>query len=145
MEHYIMSHQTKQISLYMVRNWSTATFVNNILQSTGPPTVPSISTDIAGIQPVPPVYYVVAGKQRLELYCRATNDPQSPNKLRFVWYRDSTLVNRRSVITVPGFYSILQFNSLDVSQHNGTYTCSVDNSKPSRAVTQSVVVIVESK
>ena len=144
MEHYIMSHQTKQISLYMVRNWSTATFVNNILQSIGPPTIQPISTDIAGIQPVPPVYYVVAGKQ-LKLYCRATNDPQSPNKLRFVWYRDSTVVNRQSVITVPDFYSILRFNSLDVSQHNGTYTCNVDNSKLSRAVAQSVVVLVESK
>ena len=136
-----MSHQTKQMSLYMVSNWSIATFINNILQSTGPPTVQPIHAEA---QPASPVYYVIAGNQ-LTLYCHATNDPQSPSKLQFIWYRDSIVVNRQSAIIVEGSYSILEFNNLDVSQDNGTYTCSVANFELGEAVNQSTIVIVESK
>ena len=91
---------------------------------------------------------MVAGDQ-LRLNCRATNDPQSPNKLRFTWYKDSTFVNtrgtQRHIITVPNGNSFIFFENLDVNQDNGTYTCNVDNFELSRAVTQSTVVIVESK
>ena len=124
------------------------TSVNNILQSVGPPTVQPISVDIPVGQPISPVYYVVAGDQ-LRLNCHATNDPQSPNQLRFIWYKGSTSIGtqnaRQIIVTVPNVYSLLFFNNLNKNQDNGTYTCSVYNFELSRAVTQSTVVIVESK
>ena len=130
--------------------WTLHTSVNNILQSVGPPIVQPIVVDIPDGRPISPgpVHYVVAGDQ-LRLNCRATNDPQSPNQLRFLWYRDSTYIGnqdaRRTIIRVPNVNSILFFSNVDVNQDNGTYTCSVDNFQLSRAVTQSAVVIVESK
>ena len=129
--------------------WTLHTSVNNILQSVGPPTVQPISVVIPVGRPISPVYYVVAGNQ-LRLNCRATNDPQSPIELMFLWYRDSTFIDTQDarwiIVTVPDIYSLLFFNNtLDVNQDNGTYTCSVYNFELSRAVTQSTVVIVESK
>ena len=118
--------------------WTLYASVNNILQSIGPPTV----------QPISSVYYVVAGDQ-LRLNCHAANDPQSPNKLRFIWYKDSTFITSQStgrfIFTVPNVNSFIFFNNLDVNRDNGTYTCSVNNFELSRAVTQSTVVIVKSK
>ena len=128
--------------------WILHTSVNNILQSVGSPTVQPISVDIPVGRPISPVYYVVAGDQ-LRLSCRATNDPQSPNQLRYIWYKDSTLVGiqdtRRLIVTVSNTISFIFINNLDVNQDNGTYSCSVYNFQLSRAVTQSAVVIVESK
>ena len=132
--------------------WTLHTSVNNILQPLGPPTVQPISVNIPVGRPISPVYYVVAGDQ-LRLNCRATNDPQSPNQLRFIWYKDSTSIGtqnaRQIIVTVPNVNSLLFFNNL-LNQDNGTYTCSVYNFKLSRAVTQSAVtqsavVIVECK
>ena len=124
------------------------TSVNNILQPLGPPTVQPISVVIPVGRPISPVYYVVAGDQ-LRLNCHATNDPQSPNQLRFLWYRDSTFIStqdaRRFIVTVPNGNSLIFINNLDVNQDNGTYTCSVDNFQLNRAVAQSTLVIVESK
>ena len=128
--------------------WTLHASVNNILQPLGPPTVQPISVNIPVGQPVSLVYYVVTGDQ-LRLNCRATNDPQSPNQLRFLWYRDSTFIGNQDarlfVVTVPNVNSILFFNNVDVNQDNGTYSCNVYNFQFSRAVTQSAVVIVESK
>ena len=128
--------------------WRLYTSVNNILQSLGPPTVQPIFIDVPDELPISPVYYVVAGDQ-LRLNCRATNDPQSPKLLEFLWYKDSTFIGtqdaRRLVVTVPNFNTLLFFNyTLDVNQDNGTYTCSVYNFEFSKAVTQSTFVIVES-
>ena len=128
--------------------WTLYASVNNVLQSIGPPTVQPISVDGPVVLPISSVYYVIAGNQ-LRLNCRAINDPQSPNMLRFVWYKDLTLVNpsgaQWSVVTVPNFYSLLFFLNLDVNRDNGTYTCSVDNFEHNKAVIQSTDVIVESK
>ena len=123
------------------------TFVNKILpQFVGPPTVQPIAVDLP-VLPISSVYYVIAGN-RLQLYCRATNDPQSPDELKFMWYRDSTIVDvqgsRRLIFTLNAGFFIL-FNNLDMSQDNGTYTCSVKNFELGRAVTQSADVIIESK
>ena len=123
--------------------WTLYAPVNNILQSIGPPTVQPISVDLPMV-PISSVYYVIAGDQ-LRLNCRATNDRQSPNMLRFIWYKDSTFVDQRSVTTVPNFFSLLSLLNLDVNRDNGTYTCSVYNFERSRAVNQSTDVIVESK
>ena len=70
--------------------------------------------------------------------------------LRFTWYKDSTRVNpsgagaQRNIVTLPNL-SFIFFENLDVNRDNGTYTCNVHNFELSRAVTQSTVVIVESK
>ena len=128
--------------------WTMYTFVNKILpQFVGPPTVQPIAVDLPVVLPISSVYYVIAGN-RLQLNCRATNDPQSPDELKFMWYRDSTIVDaqggRRLIFTLDAGFFIL-FNSLDMNQDNGTYTCSVKNFKLGRAVTQSADVIIESK
>ena len=124
--------------------WKMDTFVDNSLKFVGPPTVQPISVDSV----ISPFYYVVAGDQ-LRLTCHAINDPQSPNMLRFRWYKDSTFINSQSVgrliVVIPNVNSFIFFENLDVNRDNGTYTCNVDNFELSSAVTQSTVVVVESK
>ena len=110
---------------------------------TGPPT----------LQTVNPLYYVTTGSLFI-LNCTATNDPQSLNGLRFRWFKESTRIDDnpaqwnitevllRNTLTTT---SQIVITHLTVEQHNGTYTCSVDNYSPSMAVDQITSVIVESE
>ena len=122
---------------------------NDMSPFTGPPIV----------QPIPSVYYVIAG-QAFKLECKATNDPQSPNMLTFRWFKESTAIKHNThsewtIVTIDDglnyTYSI-STNILNVDQHNGTYTCGVDFLTNragifvvDKAINQSTAVIVESK
>ena len=112
---------------------------------TGPPVLKSIQQL---------VYYRKAGKP-FTSDCIATNDPQSPNELRLRWFKDSsriktgrqwTIISRHAknghTVTVTSTMLIVMLN---VDQHNGTYTCSVDNFMITAAINQSITLIVESE
>ena len=109
---------------------------------TGPPILQSIDL----------VYYVIAGNP-FSLNCTATNDVQSPNYLRFRWFKESTrIVNDTSQWNITELSldaltitSKLIVTLLLVEQHNGTYTCFVDNFKIRTAVYQTTTIVVESK
>ena len=106
------------------------------------------------LQAINPVYYVITGDP-FTLNCTATNDPQSPNELRFRWFTESIRVDHKpSRWTVTELLSLrntltvisqLVITNLMVEQHNGTYTCSVDNFRPRAAVDQTTTIVVESK
>ena len=110
---------------------------------TGPPTLQTVS----------PLYYATTGSLFI-LNCTATNDPQSLNGLRFRWFKELTRIDDnpaqwnitevllRNTLTVM---SQIVITDLIVEQHNGTYTCSVDNYSPRMAVDQITSVIVESE
>ena len=99
------------------------------------------------------MYYVIAGDP-FTLNCTATNDPQSPNELRFRQFKGSTRIDNkpsqwnvtelsmRNTLTVT---SQIVITHLAVKQHNGTYTCTVDNFKVRAAVYQTTNIIVESE
>ena len=102
---------------------------------------------------VNPLYYVTAGNL-LILNCTATNDPQSPNELRFRWFKESTRIDNKplqwNITEVPlkntlTIASQIVITHLTMDQHNGTYTCSVDNYESRMAVDQITIVNVESK
>ena len=108
----------------------------------GPPTLQDFNA----------VYYVIAGDS-FTLDCTATNDPQSPNELRFRWFKGSIGIDSnplqwnitelsRDVFTVT---SQLVITNLTVDKHNGTYSCRVDNHRIDTAVNQKTILIVESK
>ena len=104
------------------------------------------------LQPINPVYYFIPGDP-FALNCTATNDPQSPNELRFRWFKESTrIINDSSrwnitelsqnTLTIT---SQLSITLLMVEQHNGTYTCFIDNFKIRTAVYQITTIVVESE
>ena len=109
---------------------------------TGPPTLHTIT----------PVYYIIAGDP-FTLNCTATNDPQSPNELRFRWFKESTRIdNDQSQWNITELSSDpftvtsqLVITNLTVDKHNGTYSCRVDNFRIDMAVNQSTAVVIESK
>ena len=112
-----------------------------ILPFTGPPIVQ-----------LPPVHYFSVGKTDFSLECIATNDPQSPNMLRFKWFKESTRIyDKQSGWTIAEYsYNKKFFSKLATvnrlnQQHNGTYTCSVYDSMITTDISQSTNVIVESK
>ena len=119
--------------------WIPFGYVNNILQSVGPPIVQPISVRVGPVvQPISPVYYVMANTP-LQLECHATKDRQSPNRLTFRWLKDSVVItNRDTRFTFAS--NILYIFTSNVDQHNGTYTCRVNG-----VFSQSIAVIVESK
>ena len=102
---------------------------------------------------ITPVYYVIAGDS-FTLNCTATNDPQSPNELRFRWFKESTRIindisqwnitelSMRNTLTVT---SQVVITHLTMKQHNGKYRCFVDNFKTRAAIRQTTTVIVESE
>ena len=113
-----------------------------LVTALGPPTLQEFNR----------VYYVIAGNP-FTLNCSATNDPQSPNELRFRWFKESTridndqlqwniteLSNDPSTVT-----SQLVITNLTVGEHDGVYSCAVDNFKVENAVNQSTIVVIESK
>ena len=113
-----------------------------LITTIGPPT----------LQKFNPIYHVIAGDP-FTLNCTATNDPQSPNELRFRWFKESTRIDidqlqwnitelSRDPFTVT---SQLVFTNLSVGQHNGNYSCRVDNFRIDNAVNQSTIVVIESK
>ena len=89
-----------------------------------------------------------------DLVCIATNDPQSPNMLKFEWFRElSRIVNHRSGWTIVDFmetddnnkvtFNSRLFTDMVDHQHNGTYTCTVYDSTFTTHNRQSTNVIVE--
>ena len=99
-----------------------------------------------------PVYYVIAGDS-FTLNCTATNDPQSPNELQFRWFKESTRNDKDSLQwNITELYrdsftvtSQLVITNLTVDEHNGSYSCRVDNFRVETAVNQNIIVVVESK
>ena len=99
------------------------------------------------------MYYVIAGDP-FTLNCTATNDPQSPNELRFRWFKEYTRIANnpsqwnitelsvRNGLTIT---SQIVIQHLTIEQHNGTYTCSVDNFRTITSVNQTTTIIVESE
>ena len=98
------------------------------------------------------VYYVVAG-DLFTLNCTATNDPQSPNGLRFRWFKDSTRIDNdqshwninelsKDPFTVT---SQLVISNITADEHDGVYSCQVDNFKIDNAINQNTTVVIESK
>ena len=90
------------------------------------------------------------------LECIATNDPQSPNMLKFKWFRGSSKIfDRRSGWVITDFmdsddnnkvtFNSILFRDMVDHQHNGRYTCSVYDSMITTDIEQSTNVIVESK
>ena len=108
----------------------------------GPPTVQEFHR----------VYYVIAGDS-FTLNCTATNDPQSPNELRFRWFKESIRIdNDQSQWNITELSndpftvtSQLVITNLTVDKHNGTYSCRVDNFRIDMAVNQTTAVVIESK
>ena len=106
---------------------------------------------------LPPVYYLTVGKADFSLECIATKDPQSPNTLRFKWFKESIRINNGQSDWIIVYYRDINsnnevtFNSKLANankvnqQHNGTYTCSVYDSMITTDISQSTNVIVESK
>ena len=94
------------------------------------------------VQPTFPVHYVIAGLQ-LNLTCDVIKDHRSPHQLRYRWLKDSTVISYQDerFIIIGGFNNLF-INELDVTQHNGTYTCSVYEADVSRIVIQSTAVII---
>ena len=99
------------------------------------------------------MYYVIVGNP-FTLNCTATNDPQSPNELRFRWFKGSSKIDNKqaqwniSEITLTNTLTVTSqiiITNLAVEQHNGTFKCSVDNFKPRTDVDQTTIVVVESK
>ena len=91
-----------------------------------------------------PLHYLVAGDP-FTLNCTAEDDPQSPNGIQFLWYRDDIdITNKTKVIPNNHVYtSELNLNQLDSDQHSGYYLCVAYNN-PSANVTSSTTLIVES-
>ena len=90
------------------------------------------------------------------LVCIVTNDPQSPNMLKFKWFRGlSEILNQPSGWTIVDFmesddnnkvtFNSKLFTDMVDYQHNGRYTCSVYDSMITTDIEQSTNVIVESK
>ena len=85
------------------------------------------------------------------LECIATNDPQSPNRLEFKWFRESAIINDGDWIIVNSVdrldnnkitSRLITTNKVD-HQYNGRYTCSVYDSMIATDIEQSTNVIVE--
>ena len=104
---------------------------------------------------LPPVYYLsTGGRISFKLECIATNDPQSPNWLRFKWFKESTRIYNGQSGWISfayrdtynhKFISLLTSANRVNQQHNGTYTCSVYDYMITTDISQSTNVIVESK
>ena len=81
------------------------------------------------------------------LNCIATNDPQSPNKITFEWFKDGIKQNGSSEIkskVLDESTSQLIINKLNSDQHSGRYSCGVYNNQLSNTVYTTTTVIVES-
>ena len=113
-----------------------------MITNIGPPTLQEFSR----------VYYVIAGDP-FTLNCTATNDPQSPNELRFRWFKESTRIDDDQLqwsiteLSIDPFTvtSQLIITNLTVDKYNGTYSCRVDNFRIDMAINQTTTVVIESK
>ena len=99
------------------------------------------------------VYYVTAGDP-FTLNCTATNDPQSPNELRFRWFKEYTRIDNKpsqwnvtelSLSNTLTVTSQIIITHLTMEQHSGIYTCFVDNFRSRAAIDQINTIIVESE
>ena len=124
------------------KSFETVDSYSLLVTALGPPTVQEFSR----------VYYIIAGDP-FTLNCTATNDPQSPNELRFRWFKESTRIdvnqsqwNINELSSDPSTVtSQLVITNLTVGEHDGVYSCAVDNFKVDNAVNQSTIVVIESK
>ena len=91
-----------------------------------------------------PFHYLVAGDP-FTLNYTAEDDPQSPNRIQFLWYRDDIDITNETRVTANNYVYTSQLNiyQLDSDQHSGYYSCVAYNN-PSANVTSSTTLIVES-
>ena len=99
------------------------------------------------------MYYVIAGDP-FTLNCTATNDPQSPNELRFRWFKQLTRIDNNpshwnvTELSMKNTHTVISqivIQHLTMEHHNGTYICSVDNFRHGVAINQTTNIIVESE
>jgi len=96
------------------------------------------------IQQFDSFYYVIAG-DAFTLNCIATDDPQSPDELKFTWYQDNHNITNLATVNAskPNYTSQLRIEKLDSDQHSGQYSCVAYNAA-SISVSSNTTVIVES-
>ena len=88
---------------------------------------------------------MVAG-DRFTQSCTTNDDPDSPNGIQFVWYKDgSNITNSTEVVVTykPVYTSQLDIQQLNSDEHSGQYSCVAYNN-PSANVTTSTTLVVES-
>ena len=103
------------------------------------------SKDPPTIQQLDPFYYVIAG-DTFTLNCTVTDEPQSPDGIKFLWYKNSyNITSLTKVIVNDSTYtSQLYIEKLDSDQHSGQYMCVAYNSTTNVNATSTTTVIVES-
>ena len=103
-----------------------------------------ISKGSPTIQQFDPYYYVIAGNT-FTLNCTVTDEPQSPDGIKVLWYRDNhDITSLTKVIANNSTYtSQLYIEELDSDQHSGQYMCVAYNSTYVNA-TSTTTVVVES-
>ena len=108
----------------------------HIFLHAGPPT----------LQPLNTTYYGITDNM-FTLSCAATNDPQSPNKITFEWFKDGIKQNDSTGIKskmLDVSTSQLVIDELSPDQHSGNYSCGVYNNQSSNIVYTNTTVIIES-
>ena len=101
-------------------------------------------TDPPTLQDMDPIHYLVTG-DAFTLSCTATDDPQSPDGVHFVWYQDDNDITSSTKVIASSqkYTSQLNIQQLDSDHHSGYYLCIAYN-HPSAYVTTSTTLIVES-
>ena len=96
------------------------------------------------IQQLDPFYYVIAGDTFI-LNCTVTDEPQSPDGIKFLWYKDGHNITSLTwvIVNKSTYISQLYIEELDPDQHNGQYMCVAYNSTYVNS-TSTTTVIVES-
>ena len=104
-----------------------------------------ISKGSPTIQQLDPFYYVIAG-DTFTLNCTVTNEPQSSDGIKILWYRDNhDITSFTEVIANNSTYtSQLYIEELDSDQHSGQYMCVAYNSTTNVNATSTTTVVVES-
>ena len=103
------------------------------------------SKGLPTIQQLDPFYYVIAG-DTFTLNCTVTDEPQSPDGIKILWYKNSyNITSLTKVIVNDSTYtSQLYIEKLDSEQHSGQYMCVAYNSTTNTNATSTTTVIVES-
>ena len=82
-----------------------------------------------------PFYYVIAGDV-FTLNCTANVDPDSRDRITFLWYRDNHDVTSLTT-TIATYTSQLYIEKLDSNQHNGRFICVANN----KAISTTTVIV----
>ena len=103
------------------------------------------SKDPPTIRQFDPFYYVIAG-DLLTLNCTVTDMPQSPDGIKFIWYRDNQNITSLTKVIVNNstYTSQLYIEKLDSDQDSGQYMCIAYNSTTNVNATSTTTIIVES-